>query len=491
MSTSRTVGDEHGDEIADGAFAAPASHTSHHNDDPYHLDPRDVLEPPTTFAGKLKYLGPGLVISAAVIGSGELITTTALGAKAGFVLLWLVIISTAVKVWVQLELAQWTILSGKPALEGYGHVGPRLIGRAGWINLLWILMDFAKVLQRGGIIGGAVASLSIMLPVFGEPLSSPSLIFWTIVSLAVVISLLVTNKYSIVEKFSVAAVIIFTVSTVGLAVALPFTDFAYTSADVIEGLTFAIPAGTLGFAVAMFGITGVGADEMTTYTYWCLEKGYARYTGPNDGTEERARRARGWISVMRTDVLVSWIVSTVCTMSFYVIGAAILHPQGLVPEGNDMITTLSSMYSSVMGETGHWIFLIGAFAVLFSTFIASSASVPRLWTNTVSILGAFDWTNVRTRSRIIRVLTIVFPIIWALSYLIIQSPVIMVQIGGVASGVFLVAVVIAVWYLRSREVPTEFKSNHFFTVMLVFASLAIGLLGIYTVFETFGIEIGA
>lgn len=142
------------------------------NDDPYHLDPRDVLEPPTTFAGKLKYLGPGLVISAAVIGSGELITTTALGAKAGFVLLWLVIISTAVKVWVQLEIAQWTILSGKPALEGYGHVGPRFIGRAGWINLLWILMDFAKVLQRGGIIGGAVAALSIMLPVFGDPLSA-------------------------------------------------------------------------------------------------------------------------------------------------------------------------------------------------------------------------------------------------------------------------------------------------------------------------------
>ncbi|MGO1263021.1 MAG: Nramp family divalent metal transporter, partial [Brevibacterium aurantiacum] len=240
-----------------------------------------------------------------------------------------------------------------------------------------------------------------------------------------------------------------------------------------------------------FGITGVGADEMTTYTYWCLEKGYARYTGPNDGSAERARRAHGWISVMRTDVLVYWIVSTVCTMSFYVIGAAILHPQNLVPEGNEMITTLSSMYSAVMGETGHWIFLIGAFAVLFSTFIASSASVPRLWANTVSILGAFDWTNLRTRTRIVRVLTVVFPIIWAMSYLIIQSPVIMVQIGGVASGVFLVAVVIAVWYLRTREVPAEFKSNNFFTVMLVFASLAIGLLGIYSIFETFGIEIGA
>ena len=28
---------------------------------------------------------------------------------------------------------------------------------------------------------------------------------------------------------------------------------------------------------------------MTTCTYWCLEKGHARWTGPDDGTEERAR----------------------------------------------------------------------------------------------------------------------------------------------------------------------------------------------------------
>lgn len=470
---------------------APAQASAHTTADPYRLDPQDVIEPPTTFAGRLRYLGPGLIISAAVIGSGELITTTALGAKAGFILLWLVIISTAIKVWVQLELAQWTILSGKPALEGYASVGPRLIGRAGWINLLWILMDFAKVLQRGGIIGGAVAALSIMFPVVGEPLGTPSLVLWTVVALAVVISLLVTNKYGIVEKFSVAAVIIFTLSTVGLALSLPFTDFAFTGGDIMSGLSFAIPAGTLGFAVAMFGITGVGADEMTTYTYWCLEKGYARYTGPDDGSAERARRAHGWISVMRTDVLVSWIISTVCTMSFYVIGAAILHPQDLVPEGNEMITTLSVMYTSVMGEPGHWIFLIGAFAVLFSTFIASTASVPRLWTNTVSLLGAFDWHDLATRTRIIRVLTVVFPVIWALSFLVIQSPVLMVQIGGVASGVFLVAVVVAVWFLRSREVPAEFRSNHFFTVMLVFSSLAIAALGVYSALETFGIEIGA
>ncbi|WGW11556.1 Nramp family divalent metal transporter [Saxibacter everestensis] len=457
--------------------------------DPYQLDPADAVEPPTTFRGRLKYLGPGLVISAAVIGSGELITTTALGAKAGFVLLWLVIISTAIKVWVQMELAQWTILNGKTALEGFSQVGTKVRG-VGWINMLWILMDFAKVLQRGGIIGGTVAALSIMAPVIGEPLGQPSLIFWTVVTVALVITLLSTSKYGIVERFSLVAVVLFTVITVGLALALPLTDFAYTGADLASGLSLAIPAGTIGFAVAMFGITGVGADEMTTYTYWCLEKGYARWTGPDDGSENRARRAEGWIRVMRTDVLVSWIVSTLCTLSFYIIGAAILHPQGLVPEGNEMITTLSRMYTDTMGGWAMWAFLIGAVAVLGSTFVASSASVPRLWTNTLGLLGVIDWKDLKSRQRTIRVLTIVFPIIWAISFLLIQSPVIMVQIGGIASGIFLIAVVIAVWRLRATEVAPRFKRNRVFTIALVLSSFAIAALGIYSTLKVFGVGIG-
>lgn len=454
--------------------------------DPYLLRHEDVVEPPTTFRGRLKYLGPGLIISAAVIGSGELITTTALGAQAGFVLLWLVIISTAVKVWVQMELAQWSILSGEPALKGYNSVKPQVRG-VGWINILWILMDVAKILQRGGIIGGTVAALSILMPVFGEPLSFPSLVFWTVVSVVSVITLLITNSYGVIEKFSITAVVLFTVITVGLALSLPFTEFAYSVGDVADGLSFALPVGALGLAIAMFGITGVGADEMTTYTYWCLEKGYARYTGPDDGSEARAQRAQGWIAVMRTDVLVSWIVSTVCTMAFYVIGASILHPQGLVPEGNDMITTLSSMYTAVMGEWAMWVFLVGAVVVLGSTFVASTASVPRLWANNIAVLGFYDWTDVVKRNRLIRIMTIGFPVIWAIGYLVVQSPVLMVQIGGIASGFFLVAVVIAVWKLRRTEVPARFKGNHFLTVALVLSSLLIAALGVYSVLTVFGV----
>jgi Mn2+/Fe2+ NRAMP family transporter len=458
--------------------------------DPYALDATDARTPPTTVRGRLRYLGPGLILSAAVVGSGELITTTALGAKAGFVLLWLVIVSTGIKVWVQMELARWAILTGKPALEGFAHVPPR-IGRVSWINVLWVLMDGAKILQRGGIIGGTVAAFSILFPIVGEPLSTPSMVVWTVLVVGSVLLMLRSGGYGIVEKACFVAVVLFTLATVGLALGLPLTPFAYGGSDLAAGLSFAIPAGTIGFAIAMFGITGVGADEMTTYTYWCLEKGYARWTGPDDGSEERARRAEGWLRVMRLDVLVSWVVCTLCTLSFYVIGAAVLHPQGLVPSGNAMITTLSRMYTDTLGAWAQYAFLIGAIAVLYSTFVASAAAIPRLWTHTLGLLGVLDWSDQGARERMIRILTFAMPPVWALGFLIVQSPVLMVQIGGIAGGIFLAAVVIAVWYLRTVEVDRRFRANRLLTAALVISSFAVAALAVYSVLNVFGIEVGA
>jgi hypothetical protein len=316
------------------------------------------------------------------------------------------------------------------------------------------------------------------------------MIVWTVLVVASVLFMLRSGGYGIVEKACFVAVVLFTLATAGLALGLPLTPFAYGGSDLAAGLSFAIPAGTLGFAVAMFGITGVGADEMTTYTYWCLEKGYARWTGPDDGTDERARRAEGWLTVMRLDVLVSWVVCTLCTLSFYVIGAAVLHPQGLVPSGNAMITTLSRMYTDTLGPWAEYAFLIGAIAVLYSTFVASAAAIPRLWTHTLGLLGALDWTDRASRERMIRILTFAMPPVWALGFLLVQSPVLMVQIGGIAGGIFLAAVVVAVWYLRTAEVDRRFRTNRFLTAALVLSSLAVAALAVYSVLDVFGIEVG-
>ena len=79
-------------QASDEAVAAPAQ------DDPYHLTPQGIQDPPQGWGQSLRYLGPGLILSVSIVGSGELIATTTMGAQAGFALLWIVIFSCAVKV---------------------------------------------------------------------------------------------------------------------------------------------------------------------------------------------------------------------------------------------------------------------------------------------------------------------------------------------------------------------------------------------------------
>src|SRR5919107_2170501 len=350
-----------------------------HGDDAYHLTPDGIKEPPKGWGPSLRYFGPGLILSASIVGSGELIATTALGAQAGFAILWMVIFSTLVKVAVQIELARWTISTGEPALTGYNRVPPRF-GRIGWVNLLWTLVALSKILQIGGIVGGTAAAFSILMPLGGDPLGGTSLTIWTIIVAVSAIALLYSNNYNLIEKGAVVLVVVFSFVTIVIALGLPFTPHGYTAGDLLGGLAFTVPAGTIGAAIAMFGITGVGADELTFYTYWCVEKGYARYVGPADGSEAWARRAKGWISVMYKDSFVSWAISTFGTLAFFIMGASVLQPQGLVPKGNEMITTLSRMYTDTLGEWAGILFLVGAVAVLGSTLWAAIPSWARMYT---------------------------------------------------------------------------------------------------------------
>lgn len=453
-------------------------------DDPYRLTKEGIMEPPVGWAHSIKHLGPGLILSASIVGSGELIVTTTLGATVGFALLWMVIFSTFVKVAVQVELARWCISTGQPALTGYNKVGPHL-GRLSWINLLWALMALSKVLQMGGVVGGTALAMSILLPIGGAPLSGTSLGIWTAIIVFGSIALLYSNNYNRIERGAGILVVIFSFITIGIALGLPFTPFAYSMDDIAGGLAFAIPVGAVGAAIAMFGITGVGADELTFYTYWCIEKGYARHVGPNDGSEAWQRRAKGWISVMYKDAFLSWVIYTFGTIAFFIMGAAVLHPQGVVPQGNEMITALSRMYTDTLGEWAGLVFLVGAVVVLGSTLWAAIPSWSRMYVNLLAEMGVLNWHDTADRLRWIRYFTIGLPIVWGLAYMFVRSPVVMVQIGGVATGIFLLAVVVAVWHLRKHETDPRLYGSKPFNALLVISSIAIILLGIYTGLSAF------
>ncbi|NMR20216.1 Nramp family divalent metal transporter [Cellulomonas fimi] len=467
--------------------AAPPPETLFATDgDPYLLEPEGVREPPTTWRGSIRFFGPGLIISASVVGAGELITATALGAEAGFILLWLVVFSTLVKIAVQVEMARYSIVTGQGGMEGYAKVPPRF-GKVGWVFAMWALMALSKLIQTGGLIGGMAAALSILFPLGSGPLETTSLTIWAVIVTVLAIVTLYSNRYSLIEKVAVFLTMTFVVVTVVIALGLPLTEFAYSGGELASGLSFQLPAGALGIAIAMFGLTGVGSEEITAYTYWCLEKGYGRWSGPNDGSADYKRRARGWIAVMQRDALTAWIIYTVATMSFYIMGAAVLHPQGLVPQGNDMILVLSETYSSVLGDWGRILFLIGALAALGSTIWAAIPSWSRSWANALSILGVYDWTDWKKRNSWMRFFIVVLPLMWLATFLWIQSPFVMILIGGIAGGIFLAAVAVAAWYLRYTEVEPDLRGGRFASVALGVSGVAILLLGAYSALSAAGL----
>src|SRR3954464_4443621 len=95
-----------------------------------------VETPPTSILGILSRLGPGMIIAASIVGSGELIGTTKTGAEAGFWLLWLIVIGCLIKVFVQVEFGRFAITEGRTSMEGINLLpGPRL--RVNWLVWYW------------------------------------------------------------------------------------------------------------------------------------------------------------------------------------------------------------------------------------------------------------------------------------------------------------------------------------------------------------------
>ena len=106
------------------------------------------------------------------------------------------------------------------------------------------------------------------------------------------------------------------------------------------------------------------------------------------------KRAKGWIDVMYKDITVSLVIYTFATMAFFIMGAAVLNPQKLVPGGtNEMITTLARMYTDTLGPWAMYGFLIGAIAVLGSTLWAAVPSHSRMYTNFLAAVGMVNWSD--------------------------------------------------------------------------------------------------
>jgi len=504
-------------------------------------------EAPVKLGEMLLRMGPGMIIAAAVVGSGELILTPRTGAEAGFTLLWIILLGCVTKVFVQVELGRYAIESGQTTLAAINRLpGPRW--RVHWMLWYWVVMFVVSLAQLGGIAHGVGQALAIALPIdgsfrqllkeqeewdreaaqirreleasFEQPKGSGSAgtasvdkktvetevaqrmqrprpgyenreglltddLIWAIIICLVTIPILVYGRYGMIQWVCTILVVGFTLVTIFCVIGIQFKpEWAISWDDLREGLSFRLPGTAnrwlaLSTALATFGIIGMGTNELITYPYWCLEKGYARFTGPRDNSPGWAKRARGWMRVMRADAFLSMVVYTFVTAAFYLLGAAVLYRSELIPAGSQMISYLSEMYVPVLGEWTKAFFLFGAFAVLYSTFFSATAGHTRVAADAVAIVRRGRSQPDRPPQSWVTAFSIGFPLFSLVTCLFYREPVTLIVASGFMQAIMLPMLAGAALYYRYRECHEALRPGLIWDICLWISAIALLVAGLF------------
>jgi Mn2+/Fe2+ NRAMP family transporter len=299
-------------------------------------------------------LGPGIVMAATAIGTSHLVLSPVAGARFGYGLIWLVLVSHLFK-YPAFEFGpRYAIATGKSLIHGYQSLpGPR--NWAVWAFLV------TTVLQGLTLLAGMLSvTAAILLASFGTlPLSG-----WALVVGVAILALHVVGRYAALEFGSKLAMgVLVLVSLVAFAAAPP------SPGDLVQMFVPSVPAGSLLLVAAILGLMPTGINVAIWHSLWALEH-LPRW-------REQTREKRALLRMGRFDLNVGYVLSALLAVVFVTLGAEMLQPRGLNPTGVDVALTLSRIYTEVLGEWMFAVFMLAAFLAMFSTAYSVMDGFPR------------------------------------------------------------------------------------------------------------------
>lgn len=433
----------------------------------------DIPKPPSSLKEKIRWLGPGITwMAAGAGGAGELLFPPRVGSLYGYTFLWALLIAIFLKWFINKEIGRFAVCTGKPLLEGFKNLrGPRL-----WaVWLIIIPQVVVAVASISGISGAAATAFILLLP---GPLE-----LWTGVTLVTAMLLLTTGSYKRIEK--VAMVFAVLLGLVGVVTAISvFPDVS----KLAKGLRPSLPADAnyieiipwLSFMLA-------GAAGMTWYSYWIPEKGYgaAKIADADKAwnSDQNKNKLKGWLSEMTFDNTLGVIGGLIIVLSFLILGAELLRPEGIVPEENKVASALGKLLESSWGKVGFWIMIVGVLIGFWNTAMTNADGWARLLFNGFSLLFFKNlkdskWKEEKyTRKRILWILLGAVPLA---VYIIVGEPVGLLQVAGIIEAIHIPIIAGLTLYLNATKLPRELRPSVFSIVINVVACLFfIGFASLY------------
>jgi len=301
--------------------------------------------------GRLKALGPGLLMAGAAIGVSHLVQSTRAGAVYGFGLIGLILLANVAKYPAFRFGPAYATATGTSLLEGYRRQGKWALG-------LYLVLTLGTMFTVQAAVAIVCAGLAKAL--FGLETSAPALAAGLIGACAFIMAV---GRFKWLDSINKVIISVLTIGTLAATVlALPRIDWSAMSMW---------PAGTISktdifFFAALLGWMPSAIDISVWNSLWTLAR---RETSGHTPTRDEAL----------FDFHLGYWGCAVLAVCFMVLGAAVMHGKGveIAATAGGFANQIISLYTAMLGEWSRPLIGGCAFLVMFSTTLAVVDGFPR------------------------------------------------------------------------------------------------------------------
>lgn len=396
----------------------------------------------------LKLAGPGLIVAATGIGSGDVVSATVGGATYGVALLWGIALGAFFKFVLNEGIARWQLATGATVLEGWAEHLPS------WVKLyfgayliIWTVAVSAALTNATGLgianlTGGAISQA------WGAVLHS--LVGFAFVWL---------GGYGGFERFMKILVGIMAFSILVCA--------AMTLGDPVPALRGmllpTIPPGSAGYVLSIIGGIG-GSITILSYNYWMRE--------------ENISGARS-LSFVRGDVAVAYIFTALFGMSIMLIANQAFFVPAVKITDAQAVPKMAETLGTMLGPFGKYAYSVGFWAAVFASLLGVWQSVPYLYADFYGVLKGLQGDARRGITKVTSTpyrLALLFITLAPLPFAFTGRPLFIIVAYTIIGSLFIPFLAATLLYLNNR-VPwsSPVPKNHWMTNLILWTILALFL----------------
>ena len=185
---------------------------------------------------------------------------------------------------------------------------------------------------------------------------------------------------------------------------------------------------------------------------------------------------------MKADNYLSMAISIMITLAFYILGGSILFALGLEPTDLACVEAISNIYTKIYGSWSYYLFMVGAFFVLYSTLCSHIVFFSRLLTD---FFVNAEIIKEEKRGKWVRIFVPVRALPILLIVLLIGKPVTLVLFGGILASIITPVVFWSTIHLSKHYTDPNIAVGPFGRKMLIMLASIITIVTIFFIIYSY------